>query len=64
MSDPRVPSFDAVGEEDLLLVAHDVQVFEGIRNGGILMGVRPRNDEDASYFENSWKTSRAQDVYR
>lgn len=37
---------------------------EGIRNGGILMGVRPRNDEDAEYLENSWKTNRAQDVYR
>lgn len=37
---------------------------EGIRNGGILMGVRPRNDEDAKYLENSWKTNRAQDVYR
>ena len=37
---------------------------EGVRNGGILMGVRPRNDEDATYLENSWKTSRAQDVYR
>jgi len=37
---------------------------EDIRKGGILMGVRPKNDEDAKYFEESWKTSRAQDVYR
>jgi hypothetical protein len=37
---------------------------EGIRKGGILMGVRPRNDEDAAYFENAWRTSRAQDIYR
>ena len=37
---------------------------EGIRNGGILMGVRPRNDEDAAHFESAWKTNRAQDVYR
>ena len=37
---------------------------EGVRNGGILMGVRPRSDEDASYFENAWKTNRAQDVHR
>ena len=35
-----------------------------IRKGGILMGVRPRNDEDAAYLENSWKNNRAQDVYR
>ena len=37
---------------------------EGIRKGGILMGVRPRNDEDAAYLENAWKTNRANDVYR
>ena len=37
---------------------------EGIRKGGILMGVRPRNDEDASHLETAWKTNRAQDVYR
>lgn len=40
------------------------QYDAGIRKGGILMGVRPRNDEDAKYFENSWKTNRAQNVYR
>ena len=37
---------------------------EGIRKGGILMGVRPRNDEDASHLETAWKTNRAPDVYR
>ena len=40
------------------------QYDEGIRKGGILMGVRTKNDEDARYFENSWKTNRAQDIYR
>lgn len=40
------------------------QYDEGIRKGGILMGVHPRNDEDAAFFENTWKTNRAQDVYR
>ena len=40
------------------------QYDEGIRKGGILMGVRPKNDADAKYFEESWKTNRAQDVYR
>ncbi len=40
------------------------QYDEGMRKGGILMGVHPRNDADATYFENSWKTNRAQDVYR
>jgi hypothetical protein len=37
---------------------------QGIREGGILMAVRPRNDEDASYFENSWKSNRGEHVYR
>jgi hypothetical protein len=34
MSDPVMPGFDAVGDEDLFLVAHDNQNFEGARNGG------------------------------
>jgi hypothetical protein len=36
----------------------------GIKNGKIVMGVKPRNDEDARYFENEWKSSRAEDIYR
>ena len=43
---------------------HVKRYDKGIRKGGILMGVKPRNDEDAAYFENSWKTNRAQDIYR
>ena len=37
---------------------------DGIKKGGILMGVRPRNDEDADYLHQNWTTNRAQDVYR
>ncbi len=37
---------------------------EAVRNGGILMGVRPRNDEDAAYVEQAWKENRARDIYR
>lgn len=37
---------------------------QGIRDGGILMAVRPKNDEDASFFENSWKSNRGEHVYR
>ena len=40
------------------------QYGEGIRNGGILMGVRPRNDADAAYFASAWNTQSAQDVNR
>ncbi|MEO8079794.1 MAG: hypothetical protein ABI641_04635 [Caldimonas sp.] len=37
---------------------------QGIREGGILMAVRPRNDEDASYLENSWRSHSGEHVYR
>jgi len=37
---------------------------KGIREGGILMAVRPRNEEDASYFENTWKSNQGEHVYR
>ena len=37
---------------------------EGIKNGGILMGVRAKNDEDAAHFENTWSTNRGQHIYR
>jgi hypothetical protein len=38
---------------------------EGLKNGHIVMGVRPRNEEDAAYLENEWRTtSNGQEVYR
>lgn len=37
---------------------------EDIRNGGIVMGVNPRNDEDATYFEQEWKRHQGQNIYR
>src|SRR5215216_5248183 len=37
---------------------------EGIRKGGIMMGVKPRNPEDAAYFEEDWKRNRGEEVYR
>lgn len=36
----------------------------GIKEGGIVMGVNPRSDEDADYFENEWKTYRGEKIYR
>lgn len=36
----------------------------GIREGGILMAVRPRSDEDATFLEDSWKANRGEHVYR
>lgn len=37
---------------------------KGINEGGILVGVNARNDEDAEYFENDWRTNRGESVYR
>ncbi len=37
---------------------------EGIKNGGLVMGVNPRNDDDATYFENDWRTNRGESIYR
>lgn len=37
---------------------------EGVRNGGAVVGVTPRNDEDAAYFENEWKNYNGQHIYR
>ena len=36
----------------------------GVREGGIVMGVNPRSDEDAEYFENEWRTHRGEHIYR
>lgn len=35
-----------------------------IRNGGIVMGVKPRSDDDAQYFEREWGTYRGENIYR
>jgi hypothetical protein len=37
---------------------------QGIREGGILMAVRPRNEEDAEHIESSWRSNRGEHVYR
>jgi hypothetical protein len=37
---------------------------EGVKNGGIVMGVNPRSDEDAEYFENEWRNYRGESIYR
>ena len=52
------------------LVGHGIpeehaRVYEqGIKDGGIVMGVNPRTEEDADYFENEWRTNRAESLYR
>lgn len=36
----------------------------GIKEGGIVMGVNPRSEEDARYFEEEWRTNKGEHVYR
>lgn len=35
----------------------------GISKGGILMGVKARSDEDATYFQDEWKRSKGMEIY-
>ena len=37
---------------------------EGINNGGMVVGVTPRNTEDADYFENEFRNNRGENIYR
>ena len=39
------------------------QYEAGIHDGGILMGVKPRSDQDAQYFAQQWKASGGQHVH-
>ena len=37
---------------------------EGIKNGGILMGIKPRSADDAEVLENAWRSSNGTQIYR
>lgn len=37
---------------------------EGIRSGGAVIGVNPRNQEDAEYFESEWRNYKGEHIYR
>lgn len=37
---------------------------KGVKDGRIVMGVHPRNDEDAKFFENDWRSNKAENIYR
>jgi hypothetical protein len=39
------------------------QYESGIKEGGILMGLRPRSREDADYLAQSWRQNQGEDVY-
>ena len=35
----------------------------GIKNGKIVIGVQPRNDEDAKYLENNWRANKGEEIH-
>jgi hypothetical protein len=37
---------------------------QGIKEGGIVLGVTPRSEEDALYFEQEWRVARGEQIYR
>lgn len=37
---------------------------EGVKNGGVVFGVNPRNDDDANHFESEFKNYKGQHIYR
>lgn len=43
---------------------HAKQYEQGIKDGGIVMGVNPRNSEDAEYIESQFRNSRGESIYR
>ncbi len=43
---------------------HAEHYDRGVREGGIVMGVNARSDEDADYFENEFRSHRGEHVYR
>lgn len=43
---------------------HAKEYESGVKEGGIVMGVKPRNDEDATFLENEWRNSQGQSIYR
>lgn len=36
----------------------------GVKEGGIVMGVQPRSEDDARHFENEWRNSNGESIYR
>jgi hypothetical protein len=41
------------------------KIYEsGLKDGHVVMGVRPRNNIDADYFEENWKSNNGQNIYR
>ncbi|HSN60419.1 MAG TPA: hypothetical protein VLR49_05770, partial [Ferruginibacter sp.] len=35
----------------------------GIKEGNVVISVTPKNDEDAAYLENNWKSNRGEEIH-
>ena len=35
----------------------------GVKNGKIVMGIHPRNEEDAQYFQSDWNAKKAEEIH-
>jgi len=42
---------------------HVKRYESGIKNGGILMGVRARSDDDATYLQQQWQRNKGSEIY-
>ena len=36
---------------------------DGIKKGNVVLGVHPRNNEDAEYFRNNWKENKGEEIH-
>jgi hypothetical protein len=43
---------------------HAAEYESGIKDGGIVMGVKPRNEEDARYFEEEFRRNNGDKIYK
>ena len=41
------------------------KIYEsGVKDGHVVLGVHPRNNEDADFLENDWRSNQGKDIYR
>lgn len=41
------------------------KVYEtGVKNGKVVIAVKPKNDDDANYIETQWRTHHGEEIYR
>lgn len=43
---------------------HAVEYEKGIKDGHIVMGVKPRTEEEAEHISNDWRNNRGENIYR